>query len=214
MTIHICGDSTAASYPPDRAPLTGWGQLLGQFLPDIRTDNRAMAGRSTKSFLSEGRLQQIEGLLAPGDLLLIQFGHNDASDLVWRRTDPWTSYLRNLSIFADTALLHGAKPVLMTSICCRLWKDGVLQESLGSYPAAVRTLAARKNLPLIDLYEKSAALVRSLGPEDSKKLYMHVEKGEFPAFPEGQADDTHTRRAGAEAYARMTAEALKALGLV
>ena len=112
MTVYICGDSTAASYSPALSPITGWGQALGRFLPSVRVDNRAAAGRSSKSFLAEGRLRAIETAIAPGDLLLVQFTHNDASDLVWRHTDPWTSFTGNLSLFVDTALIHGAVPVL------------------------------------------------------------------------------------------------------
>ena len=214
MTIYICGDSTAASYKPEEAPITGWGQVLPEFVPGVRVENRAMAGRSTKSFLSEGRLQKIEMEIQPGDLLLIQFSHNDESDLVWRHTDPWTSFYHNLEIFVDTAILHGAKPVLMTPICRRMWRDGVLYASHEDYPDVIRTLAAQRNAQLIDMYEKSFQYVRKLGDEESKKLYLHLEKGVYPAWPNGNADDTHTTRAGAEAYARMTAEALRKLGLV
>lgn len=214
MTNYICGDSTAASYKPEEAPITGWGQVLHEFLPGVRVENRAMGGRSTKSFLSEGRLQRIETEIQPGDLLLIQFSHNDESDLVWRHTDPWTSFYHNLEIYVDTALLHGTRPVLMTPICRRMWRDGKLLESHGDYPDVIRTLAAQRNVPLIDMYKKSLEYVRELGDEASKKLYLHVEKGVYPAWPNGNTDDTHTQRAGAEAYARMTAEALKEFGLV
>lgn len=214
MTIYICGDSTAASYKPEEAPITGWGQVLNEFVPGIRVENRAMGGRSTKSFISEGRLQKIETEIHPGDLMLIQFSHNDESDLVWRHTDPWTSFYHNLEIYVDTSLLHGAKPVLMTPICRRMWRDGKLLESHGDYPDAVRVLAAQRNVPLIDMYEKSLAYVWELGDEKSKKLYLHLEKGVYAAWPDGNEDDTHTQRAGAEAYARMTAEALKEFGLV
>lgn len=214
MTIYICGDSTAASYKPEEAPITGWGQVLHAFLPGVRVENRAMGGRSTKSFLSEGRLQRIETEIQPGDLLLIQFSHNDESDLVWRHTDPWTSFYHNLEIYVDTALLHKARPVLLTPICRRMWRDGKLLESHGDYPDVIRVLAVQRSVPLIDMYEKSLEYVRELGDENSKKLYLHVEKGVYSAYPNGNADDTHTKRAGAEAYARMTAEALMEFGLV
>lgn len=214
MKIYICGDSTAATYMPDEAPITGWGQALGEFIGDIRVENRAKGGRSTKSFLSEGRLQKIETEIQPGDLLLIQFAHNDASDLVWRHTDPWTSFYHNLEIYIDTAILHQARPVLLTPICRRYWRDGVLLSSHGDYPDVIRVLAARRQIPLIDMYEKSVKLVRSLGDEESRRLYMHVERGVYPAYPDGSADDTHTRRAGAESYARMVAEDLKRYGLI
>lgn len=214
MTVYICGDSTAASYKPEEAPITGWGQVLSEFLPGVRVENRAMGGRSTKSFLSEGRLQRIETELQPGDLLLIQFSHNDESDLVWRHTDPWTSFYHNLEIYVDTAQLLKAHPVLMTPICRRFWQDGQLVESHGDYPDAIRTLAARRNLPLLDLYEQSKAYVRELGEQDSRKLYMHLAPGLYPAYPNGSNDDTHTQPAGARAYARMTADGLTASGMI
>ena len=99
MTIYICGDSTAATYPPENAPITGWGQLLGDYLPNVNVVNKAVGGRSTKSFLAEGRLTDIERTIQPGDLLLIQFTHNDTSDLVWRHTDPNTSFSANLETY-------------------------------------------------------------------------------------------------------------------
>lgn len=214
MTIFICGDSTAAGYPPEQAPQTGWGQLLGELIGNIPVVNCAMGGRSTKSFISEGRLVDIEKQLEPGDLMLIQFAHNDESDLVWRHTDPWTSYTNNLEIFVDTARLYKAVPVLMTPICMRLWQDGKLIESHGDYVKAVHILAAKRNVPLIDMYGKSRELAEKLGEEGSKTLFMHLEKGEYPAFPEGRQDNAHTQRAGAAAFAKVAAEELKRLGLI
>ena len=214
MTLYICGDSTAASYREEEAPIMGWGQALGEMLEGCRVENRAMAGRSTKSFLSEGRLQKIETEIQPGDLLLIQFTHNDESDLVWRHTDPWTSFCNHLALFVDTARQNQARPVLLTPICLRTWEDGELKESHGVYPDAVRWVARTRGVPLIDLYQESVALVRALGEEESRKLYLHVEPGVYPAYPKGAEDNAHTRRAGAEAWARIAAEKLRALGLV
>ena len=214
MKIYICGDSTAATYTIAEAPIAGWGQVLCEFVGDIQVENRAMGGRSTKSFLSEGRLQKIETEIQPGDLLLIQFTHNDTSDLVWRHTDPWTSFYHNLGIYVDTAILHQAQPVLLTPICRRYWRNGELISSHDDYPEVIRVLAAQRRVPLIDMYEKSVNLVRSLGDEESRKLYMYVEKGVYPAYPDGNADDTHTQRAGAETYARMVAEDLKRYSLI
>lgn len=214
MTIFICGDSTAASYAPELAPITGWGQLLENYLPGVRVVNKAMAGRSTKSFLAEGRLVAIEKELQPGDLLLIQFTHNDTSSLVWRHTDPHTSFINNLCVFVDTARLHGAIPVLLTPIPGRSWKDGQLQETHGEYPEAIRRLALMKNVPLIEIYHQGTAHLRALGEEDSRRLFMHVEPGVFPDYPNGKVDDVHTRAPGADFFARITAEGLRSLGLV
>ena len=214
MTIYICGDSTAATYGPQRAPMTGWGQVLQELLPGVRVVNRAMGGRSTKSFLSEGRLVEIEKEIQAGDLLLIQFTHNDASDLVWRHTDPHTSFVSKLSIFVDTARIHGAIPVLMTPIPRRDWQGGELLDSHGEYPDAIRRLAMMKNAALIEVYDRAMAQLRAMGEEESRRLYMHVEPGVYPDYPNGQQDNTHTRRAGAELYARITADALREWKLV
>ena len=215
MKIYICGDSTAASYTEERAPLTGWGMKLGDYLPGVEVVNKAMAGRSTKSYLYEGRLTEIEKTLAAGDLLLIQFGHNDTSDLVWRHTDAYTSYINNLSIFIDTARMVGAIPVLLTPICVRSFReDGTLRPSHGVYPDAIRTLAGSKNVPLIDMYQLTFDNIAKLGDEASRKLHMHLEPGVYPAYPDGQKDDTHTQVLGAQTNAKFVAEGLRKLGLI
>lgn len=214
MTIYICGDSTAATYAPERAPITGWGQVLGEFIPGANIVNKAMGGRSTKSFLSEGRLVDIEKGIQPGDLLLIQFTHNDTSDLVWRHTDPHTSFAANLEIFVDTARLHGAIPVLMTPIPRRYWRNGQLIDAHGEYPDAIRRVALKRGVPLLEITGESMKALREMGDEASYPLYMNVEPGLYPAYPDGSKDDTHTQPAGARFYARITAELLKAQGLI
>ncbi len=201
MTIHICGDSTAASYPEDKAPLTGWGQVLPEHLPGVPVANHAIAGRSTKSFLEEGRLAAIEPALHPGDLLLIQFAHNDWNQRPERHTDPHTTYVQNLTTFITAARARGAQPVLLTSIPMRVWQSGVLQERHGEYVPAMRALAKRLDVPLVDVYAAGVAHLRTLGEAGSLALHM----------PE---DSAHTNRAGASVYARIVAEGLRALKLV
>ena len=217
MTIFICGDSTAATYAPERAPFTGWGQLLGELIPGVRIINRAMAGRSTKSFISEGRLVEVEKEIQPGDLLLIQFTHNDNNPLVWRHTDANTSFMANLEIFADTARVHGVgklSDVIGAPIPIRCWREGELVDLHGEYPAAIRRLAVKKGALLIDVLEEGLTALRALGEEATRILYMNVEAGQYPAFPNGSKDDVHTQRAGAALYASIVAEQLKARGLV
>ena len=214
MTVYICGDSTAASYPAEDAPRMGWGQCLSEYIEGCEVVNCAAGGRSTKSFISEGRLVQIEEKLSAGDVMLIQFTHNDESPLVWRHTDEWTSFTHNLELFVDTARLYCATPVLMTGICLRSWKDGQLAESHGEYTDAVRALARRMNVPLIDMYALSRKLVEALGEEGSKKLFMHLEKGACPRYPEGMADDAHSSEEGARAFAQAIACEMKRLHLV
>lgn len=214
-TVYICGDSTAATYGPEHAPSAGWGQMLQPLMRDgVIVANEAIGGRSTKSYLGEGRLVSIETRLQAGDILLIQFTHNDASDLIWRHTDPWGSFAHNLGIFVDTARQRGALPVLLTPICRRSWDEATdtLPETHGEYPDAVRSVAWQRSVPLIDLYAQTTALVRAQGAQASKALFMILAPGAYPAFPNGLTDTTHTSRAGAQAFAELVAAGLMALG--
>ena len=214
MTIFICGDSTAATYAPERAPITGWGQVLTEFIPGVNIVNKAMGGRSTKSFLADGRLVAIEKDIQPGDLLLIQFTHNDGSDLVWRHTDPHTSFAANLELFVDTARIHGAIPVLMTPIPRCYWREGELIDAHGEYPDAIRRVAMKRGVPLLEITLEGMQALRELGEEATQSLYMNVEPGLYPAYPNGSKDDTHTQIAGARLYARITADLLKKQHLI
>ena len=214
MRIYVCGDSTAASYNPEETRMVGWGQLLGDFLPGVTVVNLSMAGRSTKTFLAEGRLEPA-GQADPGDLVLIQFAHNDENEKKPERyTAPWTEFTDNLKVFIRFAREHGAAPVLLTPICMRVWQDGKLQPTHGEYPAAMRAVSEETGTPLIDLYTESFRIVESMGEEGSKALFMHFAPGEDPAYPDGSEDNAHTKRAGAERFAEAAARGLKALGLV
>ena len=214
MRIFICGDSTAASYNPAETRMVGWGQLLGDYLPGTDVVNLSMAGRSTKTFLAEGRLEPA-GQADPGDLVLIQFAHNDENEKKPERyTAPWTEFTENLRVFIRFAREHGAVPVLLTPICMRVWQDGKLQPTHGEYPAAMRSVAEEMNVPLVDLYTESFRIVESMGEEGSRALFMHFAPGEDPAYPDGSQDNAHTKRAGAERFAAAAARGLKALGLV
>ena len=214
MRIYVCGDSTAASYNPEETRMVGWGQLLGDFLPGVTVVNLSMAGRSTKTFLAEGRLEPA-GQADPGDLVLIQFAHNDENEKKPERyTAPWTEFTENLRFFIRFAREHGAVPVLLTPICMRIWQDGKLQPTHGEYPAAMRAVAEETDVPLIDLYTESFRIVEAMGEEGSKALFMHFAPGEDPAYPDGSEDNAHTKRAGAERFAEAAARGLKELGLV
>ena len=213
MTIHICGDSTAAAYPPERAPLTGWGQLLGGQLPGVTIVNHAAPGCSSRSFLAENRLAPVMAALRPGDLLLIQFTHNDRGTHPDKRTHPRTTFLEMLNVYVDAALRCGATPVLLTPIPVRLWERGNLIDTHSEYPDAIRYLARMRDVPLLEITFPGMRALRQLGEEASRALYMNLQPGEWPAYPDGLADDVHTQQAGAALYAGMIARALQAQGL-
>ena len=214
MTIHICGDSTAQSYTEERAPQTGWGQVIGEYLPGIEINNRAMAGRSTKSFLAEERLEAIKPLLSKGDLLLIQFAHNDWNEKPERHTEPYTTYTENLNVFIDAALERGAVPVLLTPIPMRCWEEGQLKDMHGEYPVAMRQLALQRGVALLDVYEHGLRALTDMGEAATEPLYMNFAAGLYPAYPDGSKDNAHTQRAGAELFASIVADLLKKNNLV
>ena len=214
MTIYLCGDSISAPYSGDLSPMTGWGQLLERFTGGIKVEDRAFAGRSARSFINEGRLLRIEMQLQTGDLMLVQFTHNDENPLWWRYAAPWTGFMNALTVYIDTARLYGAVPVLLTPVCMRDFDKGVLRHTHGDYPEAVRVLAKRTGTPLIDMYRFSYDTVQALGEEGSRQFFLHTLKGQYPAFPDGRADNAHLQFSGAETLARWAAGQLKEQGLI
>ena len=210
MRLLICGDSTAASYDSEKTHMVGWGQALGEYLPGVEIQNHAIAGRSTKTFLAEGRLARLEGELRKGDLLLISFGHNDEGDKPERHTEP-EEFAQNLEIIIRFARERDAVPILVTPICIRNWEEGKLQPSHGPYLQAMRKTAQRTATALIDLYEESFRIVSEAGEKGSKSFFMHLAPGEKPGHPEGMQDDTHTRREGAERFAAFLGKELHRL---
>ena len=212
-TIYIAGDSTAARKGPAESPMTGWGEFLQEYLgPDVRIENRAVNGRSTRSFLAEGRLTDIEQEFSAGDLLLIQFGHNDQKlEDPARYTNPHTEYRQNLRVFIDSARSRGGFPVLLTSVSRRSFTaDGEPDpQAVGLYPEAMREVAAETGTPLLDIFASSQQLYRTLGAEGSQQLFMHLPPGSHPNYPDGITDNTHFSRAGAQQIAGLVARALQ-----
>jgi len=217
FTLFLAGDSTMADQPPDVHPLTGWGQMLRLFVPpDIKVANHAMSGRSTLSFIHEGRLDAIMREAAPNDCLLVQFGHNDEKiEDPSRYTDPEVMYPAMLRRYIEAARSRGMSVVLATPVQRRTFAaDGTLHESHGAYPDAVRKLAAEEGVPLLDLAAKTKELYERLGPEASKSLFVHAKPGELPNYPDGAEDNTHFSERGALRVAEIAAEGLAALGVI
>lgn len=191
--VFVVGDSTASEYGPERAPRTGWGQVLQSFLDPAAFEvrNHARSGRSARSFIEEGWLAPVEEALSADDILLIQFGHNDAKlEDPSRYNEPERAYPQWLMRYVSLARARGAQPVLITPVARRKFDHGQLLDTHGAYPPAMRELAEREDVPLVDLATASKNWLRVLGDEPSKPYYMHV-----PA--QGQTDDTHFSRAGA-----------------
>lgn len=211
-TLFIAGDSTAALKGAAEKPMTGWAEYLQEyFAPTIRVDNRAINGRSTKSFLAEGRLAAIERDLKRGDYLLIQFGHNDSKqEDPSRYADPDHEYPENLQYFIDTARKNGATPILLTSVSRRNFlADGTLDPlAVGAYPEAMKEVAKNTQTPLLDIFTASQQLFQRLGEQGTKPLFMHLPAGAHPNYPQGITDNTHFSDTGARLIARIVAQAI------
>ncbi len=215
--VFLIGDSTMANKPNPADPERGWGQLLPEFLDDkVSVQNHAVNGRSTKSFINEGRWTKVVEQLHKGDWVLIQFGHNDEkSQDTSRYAAPQTTYRENLTRFIKEARAKGAHPVLITPVMRRKFNDkGQFEDTHGDYPAAVKAVATEQKVPLIDLHAKSRQTIEKMGVEESKKLFLWYTKGYFPTRKEGVKDDTHFSEYGARTMAILIAGGMKEEKLV
>ena len=234
-TIFIIGDSTAANKDLSKGKLErGWGMALQAYFDDhILVDNHAVNGRSSKSFIDEGRWDEVLRRLRPGDFVIIQFGHNDEKPQPERHTDPGSTFDYNLAKFVRETRERGGIPVLMNCVVRRnflvkvpendddeklrtqTFSDGVamvegdsLIDTHGLYCVAPRDVARRMNCHFVDANQLTHDLEQSLGAEGSKRLHMWYLPGTEPSEPAGKQDNTHYNIYGAHRVARLLADAL------
>ncbi len=211
FTIFMVGDSTMANKDLTGGnPERGWGHVLpGFFSEEVRIDNHAVNGRSTKSFIDEGRWDKVIAEVRKGDYVFIQFGHNDEKDDPARHTEPGGSFNANLKRFVAETRAKGGIPVLFTSIVRRQFaEDGTLKETHGAYITETKKVATEMNVPLIDLNSLTHDWVQTLGDGPSRNYFMWVQPHTLACCPEGKQDDTHLNVAGARAVAAMAVKAL------
>ncbi len=203
--LFLAGDSTMANKPLD-LPERGWGMALGAFFVDgVTVQNHAVNGRSTKSFIDEGRWAKLVADLTAGDYVIIQFAHNDEKQEDPKRyTDPATSFRDNLRRFIVEARAKGATPILATPVCRRKFDTaGKLTPTHGAYPEAVRAVAKETGVALLDLETATAKWLQAAGDEPSRRFFMWLAPGTHPKIPEGRKDDTHFVESGARAVAEL-----------
>lgn len=214
--IYWAGDSTVQYNSILTYPQTGIGQVFHLFVkPEIRIENHAKNGRSTKSFLDEGRFSIIYNRIKEGDFLFIQFGHNDEKKQDPERyTEPFSTFMENLETFINAAREKRALPVLISPVERRCFDEkGMLQAGQhADYVAAMKRAAEALNVPLIELCAMSREKLAEAGAEKSKEWYMHLPAGRYSSHPEGLIDNTHLKYEGAVTYAGCIARGLKELG--
>lgn len=232
ITVYMIGDSTMANKSLDAGNQErGWGHVLGgYFTEDVRVENHAVNGRSSKSFIDEGRWDAVVNKIRPGDYVFIQFGHNDEKADPKRHTDPGTTFDENLRKFVRETRAKGGIPVLFNSIVRRnfganpqavaaddvrseqsddIVEGDTLVDTHGKYLDSPRNVAREMGVTFIDLNKATKELVESMGVEGSKELFMWIPKGVSPACPKGRQDNTHLNVYGARKVAKLAAQAIE-----
>lgn len=210
FTVFLAADSTVKAYGKNNFPQQGWGKALeNKFESTVSFDNRARGGRSTKSFIAEGLWDELLDSIHRGDVVMIQFGHNDHDKRKEERYTPIDEYRQNLEKFIKDVQLRKAVPVLVTPVAMRSFKDDTYYDGHGDYPKVMRELAKMLNVDLIDLNLRSGEKIEELGFEGSKDLYMNLEPGIEKNFPDGKKDNTHFSEKGAGIMADLIVEEIQ-----
>lgn len=231
VTVFMIGDSTMANKDTTGGKQErGWGMMLQQyFKSDVVVDNHAVNGRSSKSFIDEGRWDVVLSKMKPGDYVIIQFGHNDEKPAADRHTDPGTTFDANLRRFVLESRARGGIPILCNAVVRRNFyrqvDSSVDDESLrnttyedekvnsdtlidthGAYLLSPRNVARELGVPFIDANRVTHDLEQGMGIEGSRRLHMWFRPGEHPSVPKGRKDNTHYNVYGATVVAGLLAE--------
>ncbi|WP_311379719.1 GDSL-type esterase/lipase family protein [Arthrobacter sp. ISL-48] len=214
--VYLAGDSTVQTYDAAFEPQAGWGQMMDRYFDDkVAVYNHAIGGRSSKNFISQGRLDEILRVINPGDYLMVQFGHNDATIGVDDRYASPADYKEYLRTYVSGARQRGAMPILVTPVGRRDFDPatGAFRVSFPEYVDKMKELAAEEEVALVDLSALSQAYYDAIGPEETKSVFLHVDAGIYPGRPNGTVDDTHFQEYGAIQIARLLAGGVKQLSL-
>ncbi|MCF0243632.1 MAG: rhamnogalacturonan acetylesterase [Bacteroidaceae bacterium] len=240
VTMFMIGDSTMANKDTTKGPERGWGMMVQDLFDETKlvVDNHAVNGRSSKSFIDEGRWQKVLDKIKPGDYVVIQFGHNDEKPQADRHTDPGSTFDANIKKFIVETREKGGKPIVMNCVVRRNFYKQVpkndddealrnttaigdqtaknkdkeegdtLYDTHGYYRYAPREVALEMGAPFVDANKLTHQLEQALGKERSKKIHMWYAAGEIPEIPKGRQDNTHYNIDGARAVARLLVDGM------
>lgn len=210
--IYLAGDSTVTDQ--DVEPWASWGQFITNYFDDkVVVANYAVSGSALSSFKSSNRLKKINSLLKPGDYLFVEFAHNDEK-LKGPENTAWESYSKYLAEYVETARNKGAIPVLVTPTQRRAFNpDGTLKPTHGDFPDAMRAVAKKMNVPLIDVTQMTTVLYEKWGVEASKNALVHYPAHTFPGQEKALEDNTHFNSFGANEIALCVIKGIRDLDL-
>ncbi|MDD5790127.1 MAG: rhamnogalacturonan acetylesterase [Spirochaetia bacterium] len=213
MRILCLGDSIMQYNDWTSYPQTGWVQLLDRFfVPGTEILNFARNGRSSKSFITEGRFEKVLDAAQSGDFALIQFAHNDEKindSQRYSSAEKGGEFRKNLALMVQKLQEKGVKPILLTPVTRRKFvSEHKIENTHGLYPQAVSETAAELNVPCIDLTDLTTRYFEKAGENASKNFFMNFGGGIYENYPEGKTDDSHLRCNGAYAVCRLFVGAL------
>ena len=211
-TLFLAGDSTVTDQ--DVEPWASWGQMIPQFFnTNVVITNYACSGLALSSFKSSNRLEKIKSQIKAGDYLFIEFGHNDEK-IKGPENTAWKSYSDLLVEYIQVAKDKGAYPVLVTPTQRRSFNtDGSLHETHGDFPDAMRAVAKKMNVPLIDITQKTTVLYEAWGDDASRKAFVQYPANTFPGQTKALEDNTHFNSFGANEIALCVIEGIRELDL-
>jgi len=206
-TLFLCGNSTVTDQRHD--PYASWGQMITQWFDDkLAVCNVAESGLTASSFLAQKRLDKILSMLKPGDWVICEFGHNDEKEKA-PGSGAWFNYTYALKKYVDMVRAKGGEIVFCTPTQRRHFDGDTIRSTHGEYPAAMKLVAEKCNVPLIDLTQMSTTMYETMGVENSKKTLVHYPAGTFPGQEKDLADNTHFNPFGAGQIAKMVVMGLK-----
>ena len=209
-TIYLCGNSTVVDQ--NYEPWASWGQMITRwFGPEVAISNHAESGLTARTFIASNRLDKILTTLKKGDYVFVEFGHNDEKEKK-PGDGAWYHYQYQLKIFVDQVRKKGADIVFCTPTQRRAFNDDrkTLMNTHGDFPAAMKMVAEKENVPLIDLNSLTKTFFETLGYEDSKRALVHYPK---EMYGRELADNTHFNTYGAYEVAKCVVMGMKQLNL-
>lgn len=211
LTVFLCGNSTVVDQ--NMEPWASWGQMIPRwFGPGVAVSNHAESGLTAGTFLAANRLDKVLDMMRPGDYVCCEFGHNDQKERA-AGSGAWYNFSYNLKRFVDQVRGRGGHLVFLTPTQRRRFEGSRIVETHGDYPDAMRAVARREGVPLIELHDMTRTFFETLGEEDSKRALVHYPPHTFPGQEKALADNTHFNPYGAYEIAKMVVMGMKQLGL-
>lgn len=213
-TVFLCGNSTVVDQ--EEEPWASWGQMIPRWFTDkVAISNHAESGLSARTFINGNRLEKILLMLKPHDYVFVEFGHNDQKE---HQTGDgaWYHFQYQLKIFVDKVRDAQATIIFVTPTQRRRFDEAThtkILETHGDYPDAMREVARREIVPVIELHDMTRDFFETLGFECSKKALVHYPANTFPGQDKALEDNTHFNPYGAYEVAKMVVMGMKKEGL-